>query len=168
MLLTLLLILSLPGASTLKSCISFFPLRPTGNLRLGTLSPKIALKGGRPCYFGIRIILNQRYLKNRSLWGLAVPGEDPCALEIILNSLVQDCFRMSLWPTSAQWDTSGFLGWPDPTSSVMTELWEKAAAIPPPWEMGRHTDGGRVIPHIHRKWGLSPWAKADPQTCLDF
>lgn len=36
---------------------------------------------------------------------------------------------------------SGFLGWPDPTSLVMTELWEKAAAILPPWEMGHHTDG---------------------------
>ena len=27
---------------------------------------------------------------------------------------------------------------------------------------------GRVIPHSYRKWGLSPWAKADPKTCLDF
>ena len=78
--------------------------------------------------------------------------------------LFQDELVTYFSPMGYEW----FPGWPDPTSSVMTELWEKAAAIPPPWEMGRHTDGGRVIPHIHRKWGLSPWAKADPQTCLDF
>lgn len=74
------LTLSLPGVLTLKSCISFFPLlRPSRNLRQEPSVLKQRSEGWQGLLFWDKNYFELKILeKDRSLWGLAVLGVDPC------------------------------------------------------------------------------------------